>query len=198
MQNLPSWLPQPLKLPDSHFLGATDLFLLEAQELFLNDFSENNPPCFKNKPIKVDKGTIGDFNYRFWHIITQKSDLNPDKREIKISRCRLTPWILPLLTEGTQNNSVVYWKSKTEQGVELLNKGRSLIEVNWWNDKIGYRMILEDRKYFWKLITAFDFSPEAKGFEVRLKKEYSILQAVPKSSTICCSTLKPEKRYLKR
>jgi len=178
MQNLPPWLPSPLKLPDSHNLEATDLFLLEAQALFLQDFSEGNVPLFEGKPVKIDRRLHGDFNYRFWHIVTTDSEIDTSKRELKISRCCLIPWIKPLLTEGIAQNAIISLKPNGN------NKRRR--NLNWWIEEMGYRIILEDYGQYWNLISGFHITTQKDKFRYEIIRSYrkELLTLYPQSQNL--------------
>jgi hypothetical protein len=180
--NLPDWLPAPLLFQGD----SLDRFVAETFTIFDRNFIQTQP-YYKTKPIRINATpTLLGYPETFWHCCSKDSDLNDGQRLPDFERCRRVPWLKPLLVEGVANNTVVFLPKRKEAGRERLN-------LNWWDHELGQRIILEDRKHFWKLITTFHFSPKQLRFQKEILAAFPSLNSQFPLNSEHCITLTNQK-----
>ena len=157
-----NYIPQPIALED--FNGDWHLYLNAIYEVFKQDFL-TSPVVFNNKIVSIITEAIFDGKERsFWHIISDEHKGTPkcDKNRIpNLERCSKIVWVKPLITDLNSCKHYKVWV----QFHDKTNRNRYFI----WCTNIDYLVILEDRKSFFKLITAY---PVRKSKKVQLNNHY--------------------------
>ncbi len=157
-----NYIPKQVFLAD--FNGDWNAYLEHLYEVFKQDFL-TSPVVFNNKVVNIIRETIFDGKERsFWHIISDSQAGAPicdNNRIPNLDRCSKLVWAKPLITDL---NNCEYYKVWV-QFHDKTNRNRIFI----WCTNIDYLVVLEDRKSFFKLITAY---PVWESKKSQLKKHY--------------------------
>lgn len=132
------WLPKLVYLSD--YANWSD-YLDDLQKMFLYDFIECDP-CFKDKEVKIKSGYINDKNITFWHIISDGE--NETDRTLNEDRCQRIKWPKAYI-DNESKPAIKIWENKRKRRTRVL----------LYIEEENYLVILEDRKEYYLLWTAY-------------------------------------------
>lgn len=147
----PNWLP-----PMIRFDGNWETFIDDVYAIFTRDFKMSRPN-FRNLSVTCDMKLSDGREEGFWHL-TSYWDRELQERIPDVRRSERIAWSRPVI-ENSNNQFVSIWHSKRA------NRNRVLL----WRETQDYLVVLEDRKNYFVLVTAY--ITDRKHTRRKLRKE---------------------------
>lgn len=156
-----------VKLPPNinSFSGDWEDYLDNIHLVFLKTLFENKLLVLFNLPVRLKKNPeYKEKSFTFWHLISQGE--KEEERIPDIRRCERLGWIHWVIENVLKNPDIVCWENKRGTKKHLV----------LWYDKESYAVILERRRDYFLLKTAYKATPNrARTFrkEMNIKKHYT-------------------------
>lgn len=138
-----------LNLPPDIFpyTGDWDTYLDELHTIFIETLS-NRKVLFSGLPVSLRKNpTYKDKSFTFWHLISEGE--KEEERIPDIRRCERLAWIHWIIENAATSDDIFCWE----------NKRGTHNHIVIWFDKENYVVILEKRKSYFLLKTAYFTKP---------------------------------------
>ncbi|RLA80404.1 MAG: oxidoreductase [Epsilonproteobacteria bacterium] len=135
-----------MDLPDIYeFHGDWTTYVEELYEIYLETIVNDKTLKFENLPIRTRFKPMTDGKgYGFWHIISDGEE--EDERDIDFRRCERLPWVHYCIKNAKQPPAPISWWK---------NKRGSKTHIVILNEDNGFVIILEERKDYYLLKTAY-------------------------------------------
>lgn len=142
------WLPELVNLePDNWELTSNCLYYIFKEDLVINK------PSFKGVPVNIRKFPYDDNKEEAYYHITCKDYIGDNNRVPDFRRCERIRWVRAFIENWNQCNNCDLSEC---EGLKIWEEPyKNKIRVNILLKEQKYVVILEKRKNFYLLITAF-------------------------------------------